>query len=94
MSLSDLNRLSKEVDVSSLNKIEIDARTLSFEEFHNRHKDNPAWIQVVEWLLAAAYTAQKIPFWGVKPRLIISLFIAFCEGVLLQGKIKSNITNT
>lgn len=93
MSLSTLNKLSKQIDTTSLGNLQIDARTLSFDEFQSRHKDNPTWIKVVEWVVTALYVVQKLPFIGTKLKLIISLFIAFCEGVLLQGKIKSNITN-
>ena len=88
MSWKKLNETAKELESSSemIATIEADARALYPNEFIEKYRDSSTFKKAIEWLVRLLYIANGIPVFGKTTKAIIALLIAFCEGVLLQGR--------
>lgn len=89
MSWKKLNEKTRELNtrMGEISQMQVDAKSMSQDEFMERHGDSSTFIKAVEWAIRLFTFAMAIPVFGRTTRAILSLLIAFCEGVLLKGKI-------
>lgn len=89
MSWKKLNEKTRELNdrVEEISRMQVEAKSMAPDEFLQRYGDSSTFVKAIEWLIRLLTFAMKIPFFGMTTKAILLLLIAFCEGVLLKGKI-------